>query len=112
MIQPMWPRMCHEHTGSVPGCQSAARPKWRSVDDRYSPVAWAKALERTQEGGGAGGGGFGLLSVDEACARYGISLDEFLSWKRAVGRAGLRGLSVKRVQDHRPRRVERTRKCW
>ncbi len=54
----------------------------------------------------------GLLSVDEACARYGISIDEFLSWKRAVGRAGLRGLSVKRVQDHRPRSVERTRKCW
>jgi hypothetical protein len=54
----------------------------------------------------------GLLSVDEACARYGISLDEFLSWNRAVERAGLRGLSVKRVQDHRPRRVERTRKCW
>src|SRR3954449_1699898 len=54
----------------------------------------------------------GLLSVDEACGRYGISLDEFLSWKRAVGRAGLRGLSVKRVQDHRPRHVERTRKCW
>jgi hypothetical protein len=51
----------------------------------------------------------GLLSVDEACARYGISLDEFLSWNRAVGRAGLRGLSVKRVQDHRPRRAERTR---
>ena len=54
----------------------------------------------------------GLLSVDEACARYGISLDEFLSWNRAVGRAGLHGLSVKRVQDHRPRRAERTRKCW
>ena len=54
----------------------------------------------------------GLLSVDEACVRYGIGLDEFLSWKRAVGRAGLRGLSVKRVQDHRPRRVERARKCW
>ena len=54
----------------------------------------------------------GLLSVDEACVRYGISLDELLSWKRAAGRAGLPGLSVKRVQDHRPRRVERTRKCW
>src|SRR3954447_26008937 len=53
-----------------------------------------------------------LLSVDEACARYGISLDEFLYWKSAVGRAGVRGLSVKRVQDHRPRRVERPRKCW
>src|SRR3954452_22071669 len=107
----MWPRMCHEHTGSLPGCQSAARPKWRSVDDNLPsprPKRWvagrkAEVLAAVD---------CGLLSIVEACDRYGISLDEFLSWKRAVGRAGLRGLSVKQVQDHRPRRVERSRKCW
>jgi len=53
----MCPRMCHEHTGSLPGCQSAARSKWRSVDNQQSPVAPAQALERTPEGGGVGLGG-------------------------------------------------------
>jgi hypothetical protein len=54
----------------------------------------------------------GLLSVDDACARYGISLDEFLSWKSLSRVAGVRGLHVNRIQDHRPRRAERSRKCW
>src|SRR3954468_11805966 len=112
VIQPMWPRMCHEHTGSVPGCQSGARPKWRSVDDRYCPSPRLKRWVAARKAEVLAAVDCGLLAVDEACARYGISLDEFLSWKRAVGRAGLRGLSVKRVQDHRPRRVEQTRKCW
>ena len=53
----------------------------------------------------------GLLTVDEACARYGLTLDEFLSWKRVVGTAGVSGLKVNRVQDYRPRSAERSRKC-
>src|SRR5215212_3669680 len=112
VIQPMWPRMCHEHTGSVPGCQSAAWLKWRSLDRQDSPIASAQALGCRRKAEVLAAVDCGLLSVDEACVRYGISLDELLSWKRAAGRAGLPGLSVKRVQDHRPRRVERSRKCW
>ena len=54
----------------------------------------------------------GLLTVEQACARYGLSLDEFLLWKRAVKTAGVSGLKIKRVQDHRSRRAERSRKCW
>src|SRR4051812_29681354 len=46
----------------------------------------------------------GLLTVDEACARYALTLDEFLAWKRVVGTAGVSGLKVNRVQDYRPRR--------
>ena len=34
----------------------------------------------------------GLLTVDEACARYQLSLDEFVEWQRAVELAGMRGL--------------------
>ena len=40
----------------------------------------------------------GLLTVEEACARYSLSLDEFLLWKRAVKTAGVSGLKIKRVQ--------------
>lgn len=43
----------------------------------------------------------GLLTVDEACARYGISLEEFVGWQRAVDRSGMRGLRVTRIQHYR-----------
>jgi len=38
----------------------------------------------------------GLLSVDEACKRYTLSLEEFTSWQRAVDRSGMPGLRVTR----------------
>ena len=43
----------------------------------------------------------GLLSIDEACARYGLSLEEFASWQRAVERSGMPGLRVTRTQIYR-----------
>ena len=43
----------------------------------------------------------GLLSVDEACARYTLSLEEFASWQRAVDRSGMPGLRVTRIQHYR-----------
>ena len=41
----------------------------------------------------------GLLSVDEACKRYSLSLEEFTSWQRAVERSGMPGLRVKHYRD-------------
>jgi transposase len=43
----------------------------------------------------------GLLTTDEACKRYGLSVEEFTSWQRAVDRAGLAGLRVTRTQHYR-----------
>lgn len=43
----------------------------------------------------------GLLSIDDACKRYGLSLEEFASWQRAVDRSGMPGLRVTRVQHYR-----------
>src|SRR5262250_602943 len=34
----------------------------------------------------------GLLSLEEACERYRLSVDEFLSWQRSIDRHGLPGL--------------------
>ncbi len=34
----------------------------------------------------------GLLSLEEACERYGLSLEELLSWRRANRDFGMRGL--------------------
>ncbi len=43
----------------------------------------------------------GLLSLDEACVRYGITSEEFLSWQRLLDEQGLRGLRATRLQEYR-----------
>lgn len=44
----------------------------------------------------------GLLSAEEACSIYELSMDEFLSWKSAVAQHGLAGLRARH-----PRQTER-----
>jgi len=43
----------------------------------------------------------GLLSLDEACERYRLSVEEFLSWQHAIARHGMEGLRATHVQEHR-----------
>ncbi len=43
----------------------------------------------------------GLLSLDDACKRYKLTIDEFLSWQRLIERHGLPGLRATKVQDYR-----------
>lgn len=43
----------------------------------------------------------GLLSVDEVCERYGLTLEEFASWQRAIDRSGMPGLRVTRIQHYK-----------
>ena len=43
----------------------------------------------------------GLLSLDEACERYSIPIDEFLSWQRLLDEHGLQGLRAIRLQKYR-----------
>ena len=43
----------------------------------------------------------GLLSLEEACERYALTIDEFLSWQTTLDRHGLPGLRATRVQDYR-----------
>ncbi len=43
----------------------------------------------------------GLINVAEACARYNITIEEFLSWKRLLDEHGLRGLRATRLQEYR-----------
>lgn len=44
----------------------------------------------------------GLLTLEEACQRYALTLEEFLSWQRAIEQHGLPGLRTTRLQDYRP----------
>jgi len=43
----------------------------------------------------------GVISLDEACRRYTLSIEEFLSWQRLIDSHGLAGLRVTRLQDYR-----------
>ena len=43
----------------------------------------------------------GLLSINDACERYDLTLEEFASWQRAVDRSGMPGLRVTRIQHYR-----------
>lgn len=43
----------------------------------------------------------GLLSLEEACRRYTLTVEEFLSWQALIDRHGLAGLRATRVQEYR-----------
>src|SRR5947208_8732000 len=43
----------------------------------------------------------GALSLQEACQRYNLSVEEFLAWQRAIERYGVPGLRVTRLQIYR-----------
>ncbi len=43
----------------------------------------------------------GLISLEEACERYKLSVEEFLSWQRLIDKHGMRGLRTTRLQQYR-----------
>ena len=43
----------------------------------------------------------GLISLEEACRRYTLSVEEFLSWQKAIDKHGLPGLRTTRIQLYR-----------
>ena len=43
----------------------------------------------------------GAISLQEACRRYRLSVEEFLAWQRAIERHGIPGLRVTRLQIYR-----------
>ena len=51
----------------------------------------------------------GLLTLEDACQRYTLSVEEFLSWQRLIERHGVRGLRATRLQDYRANGAAETR---
>ena len=43
----------------------------------------------------------GLLTVDEVCQRYNLTVEEFAGWQRAIDRSGMPGLRVTRIQHYK-----------
>ena len=56
-------------------------------------------FRRTAEVGAAVRGG--LLSLEEACQRYTLTVEEFLSWQASIDDHGLAGLRTTRIQQYR-----------
>lgn len=46
----------------------------------------------------------GLISSDEACRRYTLSIEEFLNWQQLVDAHGVAGLRVTHAQRYRGRK--------
>ena len=49
----------------------------------------------------------GMITIEEVCQRYGLSVDEYLSWHNAMQRHGLRALHITRLQNYRYSRPKR-----
>ena len=62
------------------------------TNDRW--VIWRKALVVAAVRGG-------LVSLGEACNRYTLTIDEFLSWQSAINQHGLAGLRATYAQEYR-----------
>lgn len=43
----------------------------------------------------------GLLTLEQACERYDLTVEEFLSWQRLIEEHGVRALRVTRLQEYR-----------
>jgi hypothetical protein len=43
----------------------------------------------------------GVLTLNEACQRYALSVEEFASWQRSIERHGLAGLRATQLQKYR-----------
>ena len=43
----------------------------------------------------------GLLSLDEACSRYSLTVDEFRSWQRLLKSHGVKGLRTTKIKKYR-----------
>jgi hypothetical protein len=43
----------------------------------------------------------GLLSLEQACSRYALTVEEFLAWQYSIDRDGYLGLRTTRIQQYR-----------
>ena len=47
----------------------------------------------------------GLLTLEEACERYSLSVEEFLSWQALIDRHGMRGLRTTKLKEYRRKKL-------
>jgi hypothetical protein len=89
------------HTKILPPLPSAALPDGRRIYLADLPPAgftrrWTIAKKAAVACAVRGG----LLTHEEACKRYMLSVDELLSWQRAIERHGVPGLRATKIQEY------------
>jgi len=48
-----------------------------------------------------------MITIEETCRRYSLSIEEFLSWHNTIQRHGVRGLQITKLQNYRYARPKR-----
>jgi len=69
-----------------------------TLDKLPSPETTRWTVRRKAEVVAAVAGG--LITFDEACDRYALTIGEFTSWQRAMNRSGMPGLRVTQIQHY------------
>lgn len=70
-------------------------------DDCGSSAAQYAALGDSPEGRGCRGCSRWPVELEEACERYTLTVEEFLSWQSSINSHGLAGLRTTRIQQYR-----------
>jgi hypothetical protein len=88
-------------TSSRPNLKRVRGPDGRqlTIADLPAPGTKRWVIRRKAEVVAAVRGG--LLSLEEACTRYDLTIDEFLLWESSLDRHGLPGLRTTRIQQYR-----------
>lgn len=71
----------------------------RSLEDLPPPDTTRWVPRRKAEV--VGGVRAGIITLEEACRRYQLSVDEFRSWERLFERHGVKGLRTTRIKTYR-----------
>lgn len=45
--------------------------------------------------------GGGLLTIEEACEHYNVSIEEFEGWRKSIARHGIQGLRTTQIKKYR-----------
>lgn len=75
------------------------RGRLMSIDDLPPPETERWVARRKAEV--VAGVREGVISLEEACRRYRLSVDEYRSWERLYSRHGLEGLRTTRIKKFR-----------
>jgi hypothetical protein len=81
----------HENSGASP-IDKIGAPASPALPKRWVPHRKAEIVTAVRNG---------FLSLDEACERYALSMEEYLTWQRGIELFGLAGLRVNRTQQRR-----------
>lgn len=79
---------------------SSLEPSWAPTSDGLPPPDTKRWVIRRKAAVVAAVRS-GSISLEDACTRYNLSLEEFLSWQRLIDRHGVRGLRATRLQEYR-----------